>query len=63
LDRLGQLTADAVNRDTSIRSLRAGRIISGVVAALLALDSLGKLVQARPVLEGTIQLGCSASSC
>ena len=51
---LAQVRPAAAHRDTSTgRSLWAGRIISGVVAALLTADSLGKLAQARPVLEGT----------
>lgn len=57
-----QLMPAAADRGTSPRSLWAGRIISGVVAALLTADSLGKLLQARPVLEGTTQLGYPASA-
>lgn len=34
-----------------------GRVLSGIVAALLTLDSVGKLMQVQPVIDGTLQLG------
>ena len=59
---LAQRMPAAAHRGTWTRRSRwTGRIISGVVAALLTADSLGKLVQARPVLEGTAQLGYPTS--
>ena len=41
---------------------RTGRFLSGLAAALLALDSRGKLVRARAVLDGTAQLGYSVNT-
>lgn len=40
-----------------MNSMWIGRILSGVAALALAADSLGKLVQAQPVIEGTMALG------
>lgn len=37
----------------------AGRIIGGLTAALLIVDSAGKLLEVPPVIEGTRQLGYS----
>jgi hypothetical protein len=34
-----------------------GRILSSLAILFLALDSLGKLVEAEPVIAGTVQLG------
>ena len=42
---------------TSKIQQRAGRALSGLAVVLLALDSVGKLLQAAPVIEGTTQLG------
>ena len=39
----------------------AGRILSGVAILFLALDSVGKLLEVPPVLEGTVQLGYPVS--
>lgn len=41
----------------STRALWAGRILSGIAIAFLSVDTLGKLLQVGPVIEGTIQLG------
>ena len=41
---------------------RTGKFLSGLAAALLALDSIGKLVRARAVLDGTAQLGYSVDT-
>jgi hypothetical protein len=41
---------------------RTGRFLSGLAAVLLALDSVGKLVRAQAVLDGTTQLGYSANT-
>jgi hypothetical protein len=41
----------------SRQALWAGRALSGVTAALLILDSAGKLLEAQPVIDGTKQLG------
>ena len=38
---------------------RTGRVLSGLAAAFLAFDSVGKLLQVKPVMEGTVQLGYS----
>jgi hypothetical protein len=37
--------------------LRTGRIISGLIAFLLALDALGKFLKPEPVVKGTVELG------
>ena len=37
-----------------------GRILTGLSAAFLLLDSAGKLAQARPVMEGSVALGYPA---
>jgi hypothetical protein len=39
--------------------LRTGRLISGVAVAFLIFDSVGKLLQVQPVIDGTRQLGYS----
>jgi hypothetical protein len=39
-----------------------GRILSGLAALALFADSLGKLVQAQPVIDGTLALGYSRDS-
>ena len=41
-------------------ALVSGRVVSGIVAALLTLDSVGKLLQVQPVIDGTVQLGYPA---
>jgi len=41
---------------------RTGKFLSGLAAFLLALDSLGKLARAQPVLDGTTQLGYSINT-
>ena len=40
-----------------MRTRWAGRIVSGIAALALFADSFGKLVQAQPVIEGTLALG------
>ena len=35
----------------------AGRILSAIAALFLAVDALGKLLQLRPVVEGTAKMG------
>jgi hypothetical protein len=45
------------SRAGSRHALWTGRALSGVAAALLILDSAGKLLEAQPVLDGTKQLG------
>ena len=37
--------------------LWAGRVLSGVAVALLVFDSVGKLLEVQPVIDGTKQLG------
>jgi hypothetical protein len=39
-----------------------GRILSGIVIAFLALDTLGKLLRVGPVIEGTVRLGYPESA-
>ena len=41
---------------------RTGKFLSGLAAVLLALDSVGKLVRAQAVLDGTTQLGYSVNT-
>ena len=41
---------------------RTGRVLSGVAAAFLAFDSVGKLLQLKPVMQGTAQLGYSTEA-
>lgn len=45
------------NHPGSRQALWTGRALSGVTAALLILDSAGKLLEVQPVLDGTKQLG------
>jgi DoxX-like family len=41
----------------SRRALWTGRVISGLAVAFLIFDSLGKLLEVQPVIDGTKQLG------
>jgi len=41
---------------------RTGRVLSGLAAAFLAFDSVGKLLQLKPVMQGTAQLGYSTEA-
>jgi len=41
---------------------RTGRVFSGLAAAFLAFDSVGKLLQLKPVMQGTAQLGYSTEA-
>src|SRR5437868_6011036 len=41
----------------SRKAVLAGRMISGVLAVLLFLDSVAKLLRAAAVVEGTVRLG------
>ena len=52
----GTLTPDHTG---SRPGLWAGRLLSGLAVAFLAFDSLGKLLQVQPVIDGTRQLGYS----
>jgi hypothetical protein len=45
----------------SKKMLWTGRILSGLSALFLLVDSLGKFVRPAPVIEGTVQLGYSES--
>jgi len=38
-------------------ALWTGRVLSGLAVAFLAFDSLGKLLEVQPVIDGTLQLG------
>jgi len=53
---------DSTNDNVSRKGVWAGRIVSGLVVAFLAFDSVMKLVQAGPVIEGTARLGYPVSS-
>ena len=41
----------------SRRALSTGRVISGLAVAFLIFDSVGKLLEVQPVMDGTKQLG------
>jgi hypothetical protein len=41
----------------SRRQLWAGRVFSSLAVLFLVFDSIGKLLQVQPVIDGTIQLG------
>ena len=43
----------------SRRALWTGRVISGLAVAFLIFDSIGKLLEVQPVIDGTKQLGYS----
>ena len=43
----------------SRRTLWTGRVISGLAVAFLIFDSIGKLLEVQPVIEGTKRLGYS----
>lgn len=44
-------------RASSKRQLWTGRVLSSIAVLFLAFDSIGKLVQVQPVIDGTLQLG------
>ena len=44
-------------RKLNRKALWAGRTLSGLAAAALFADAMGKLLEAPPVIEGTTQLG------
>ena len=65
---LRSATIDTARSSTSLRASTArpsrravitGRILTGIVAVLLALDSGIKLAMAKPAIEGSAQLGFS----
>jgi hypothetical protein len=45
------------NHAGSRRALWTGRVISGLAVAFLIFDSVGKLLEVQPVIDGTKQLG------
>ncbi len=45
------------NHAHSRRALWTGRVLSGLAAAFLIFDSVGKLLEVQPVIDGTKQLG------
>jgi hypothetical protein len=45
------------NRTGSRGTLRTGRVLSGLAVAFLIFDSVGKLLNVQPVIDGTKQLG------
>jgi DoxX-like family len=48
------------NPARSRRALWAGRVMSGLAAGFLIFDSVGKLLEVQPVIDGTQQLGYPA---
>ena len=46
-----------INYAGSRRALWTGRVISGLAVAFLIFDSVGKLLEVQPVIDGTKQLG------
>jgi hypothetical protein len=50
----GAITAHSSN---SRRAVWTGRALSGLAVAFLIFDSVGKLLQVQPVIDGTTQLG------
>src|SRR6476660_3141688 len=49
--------ANTTGHTVSGRVAWTGRIISGLAVAFLIFDSLGKLLEVQPVIDGTKQLG------
>ena len=49
--------ADTINYSGSRRAQLTGRFISGLAVAFLIFDSVGKLLEVQPVIDGTKQLG------
>src|SRR5215510_8679062 len=49
--------ASSTNPTTARRAPWGGRIISGLAVAFLIFDSVGKLLQVQPVIDGTLELG------
>ena len=45
------------NHAVSRQALWTGRVISGLAVAFLIFDSVGKLLEVQPVIDGTRQLG------
>lgn len=46
----------------SKKMLWTGRILSWVITVLLLMDAMGKLLQLKPVMEGTVHAGYTADS-
>ena len=51
----------AASSTSSKTAVVAGRILSGLAAAFLVFDSVGKLLRVQPVVEGTASLGYPVS--
>jgi hypothetical protein len=47
----------STDRDRSSRTVWAGRGLSGLAVLFLVFDSVGKLLEVQPVIDGTLQLG------
>jgi hypothetical protein len=45
------------HRTDTRRTVWTGRVLSGLAVALLIFDSVGKLLEVQPVIDGTKQLG------
>ena len=54
-----QAFADTVRttRAGSTRLIWTGRVMSGIAVLFLLFDSIGKLLEVQPVIDGTLQLG------
>ena len=46
-----------IGRTGSRRLIWSGRVMSGIAVLFLLFDSVGKLLQVQPVVDGTLQLG------
>ena len=46
-----------IGRTGSRRLIWGGRVMSGIAVLFLLFDSVGKLLQVQPVIDGTLQLG------
>ena len=46
-----------ITRTGSKRLMWGGRVMSGIAVLFLLFDSIGKLLQVQPVIDGTLQLG------
>ena len=48
-------------QQSSKTQIVVGRVLSGLAIAFLTFDSVGKLLQVQPVIDGTVQLGYPTS--
>ena len=57
MQTVSQYTPLAAPSAGSKAGVWTGRVLSGLAVAFLAFDSLGKLLEVQPVIDGTLQLG------